>query len=811
MFLKMLRKDLKIHKGLNIIILVFITFMCILTTAFSMYLFGTAAGRKITADVTCMPDLSFRVIYFNGEKSGPENTICSAFESSELISDYECTSIIPVNYSDFIISSPGPDLQYMRDTSRGLFLAEQPRRYNLVYNTDNEAFTLKSGEIAVPWAEASRSGLEPGEKTGIITDTGQIFWFTVKEVYKTPDASMNKFILLNRNDFEVIMNESLYLYGQFRVKAPDKYAAGKYIDNLFITELAQDAYARTEYNQAGTSSSNTRDIILAITVFMGFMCVFMIFIVVISIRFTLISAVKSEIKEIGMMKAIGVNSSGFRLLFSAKYLGFSVFGAVIGITAGIPFAFYLLKQFSPDILLPGKPVFFAAAFVVMLIFSVLTVIHLLAVMKITDRISVTDALHGENRGERFRKLPGLSLHKCRFISPELFMALSDITGGIKRYTFLIVVYVFAAAVMLTSVNLDDTIKSPEYMKYIGSPDNDFSVYFGSTETQNQILAKGGTEKMIMSMNEQFRENGIPAELKTMSCSYASVITDETEDYVNSVNADIMFGDYSTENFTFRKGGTCPVLKNEVALSYNFAKEYGFSVGSIIKLCYSVKPSDDYLIHDWVTEEFTVTGLTDMFGHTVIMGNDFENASADFVRVVSGKIEGNSRQKALYLKKIQEISGENTIISGREAVSNEADYMYPVTGLLKFVLSAVSLLTIALVTVMYYKVIIHEDKRSVLLMRCIGTGKTKIKKWQLLRTLILILISFAAAVIFTKTAGNAVMSYGFGQAGCSGVRFIENPLHVWCAVPASVLAAVCISLAVCMRDINKTELRDVCSE
>jgi len=275
-------------------------------------------------------------------------------------------------------------------------------------------------------------------------------------------------------------------------------------------------------------------------------------------------------------------------------------------------------------------------------------------------------------------------------------------------------------------------------------------------------------------------------------------------------ADIPF-DYSTENFTFRKGGTCPVLKNEVALSYNFAKEYGFSVGSIIKLCYSVKPSDDYLIHDWVTEEFTVTGLTDMFGHTVIMGNDFENASADFVRVVSGKIEGNSRQKALYLKKIQEISGENTIISGREAVSNEAGYMYPVTGLLKFVLSAVSLLTIALVTVMYYKVIIHEDKRSVLLMRCIGTGKTKIKKWQLLRTLILILISFAAAVIFTKTAGNAVMSYGFGQAGCSGVRFIENPLHVWCAVPASVLATVCISLAVCMRDINKTELRDVCSE
>ena len=42
------------------------------------------------------------------------------------------------------------------------------------------------------------------------------------------------------------------------------------------------------------------------------------------------------------------------------------------------------------------------------------------------KISVMDAIHGENRGERFSRIPGVSLNSTKKISVPTFLAVQDI-------------------------------------------------------------------------------------------------------------------------------------------------------------------------------------------------------------------------------------------------------------------------------------------------------------------------------------------------------------------------------------------------
>ena len=65
----------------------------------------------------------------------------------------------------------------------------------------------------------------------------------------------------------------------------------------------------------------------------------------------MLAAIKREEKEIGMMRAIGVDSFRYRWMFAATYITFAVIGGVAGITLGEPLARYVVRKFCKNIIL----------------------------------------------------------------------------------------------------------------------------------------------------------------------------------------------------------------------------------------------------------------------------------------------------------------------------------------------------------------------------------------------------------------------------------------------------------------------------
>ena len=91
-------------------------------------------------------------------------------------------------------------------------------------------------------------------------------------------------------------------------------------------------------------------------------------------------------------------------------------------------------------------------------------IFILHSLRCMNKISVMDTIHGENKGERFKKIPGMFLHKKKLMNIPLFLALGDILGKIKRYAYLIFTYVVSVSMVLLVIQVKDSICSMEYVK-----------------------------------------------------------------------------------------------------------------------------------------------------------------------------------------------------------------------------------------------------------------------------------------------------------------------------------------------------------
>ena len=147
--------------------------------------------------------------------------------------------------------------------------------------------------------------------------------------------------------------------------------------------------------------TNEAMVALIIGVFMILMGVSLIVLIFMCIRFSLRATIKREEREIGTMKAIGVDSLSYRSLFIVKYIAFAIAGGIIGIFAGTFICRYMIRSFISNTLNPQPEALLILGVITTVIFIALMVLFSYMALRRMKKISVMDTIHGENRGERF--------------------------------------------------------------------------------------------------------------------------------------------------------------------------------------------------------------------------------------------------------------------------------------------------------------------------------------------------------------------------------------------------------------------------
>ncbi|MBO7394951.1 MAG: ABC transporter permease [Ruminococcus sp.] len=804
MFFKMLKSDLKRKKGLNVILFVFIAVASILVFAGSVQIFSNFTRDK-TAKKLCRSSDTMLWTADVGENSEYSTKTAEEFlDSEENVIDHS-SSVMTILNDDTI---DYPDFEEMNSyiiQSKIQCIVTLPLEHDCVYDLKDEPFSVPNGCIAVPIDISLNTGVKKGDLIRFTTDTGYTYELEVCCIFKDNlDNGLRRFIVSDA-DYEVLSKDSVQKYISHSVRLKNASQEKKIELENKLEKKEVDLLTIT-HNDA---FDNDHVILQVISVFIILISVFLIAIIFMTIRFTMIADLKSEEKEIGMMKALGVDSLRFRWLFAAKYIAFAIVGGIFGIAAGLPVAGMLVNMFGPDCILPERYEMITIGVLAVAAIITMMIVFSLLVMRRINRISVIDAIHGENHGERFGKGFPMYLHRRKKMPIPLFLALNDILGRFKRYIFLIIAYSLGAAILLLVFNLRNTIINPNYTRYWLIHDYDFELLL-TEELSDKISAERERtgESFYGVINNMFADEGIPAHYDIMYRGTAVLDRGENSHYFT-----LLWKKGEPEKFEYRKGGTVPKLANEAAMSAYTANKLGIKTGDVIKFRLREK-NEDHTGRRWNEKEIVITALIDYLedGDSVlIMGSEYEDGYKAGRWRAGAVIDAPEKEKPAVLKQMRDIYGEQNILDGRHAVMNDVGNFDRLFFLLEYGVGGAVLLVLMLITYLYMSIFVAEEVPETALLKSMGFRSISIKAAYLLRISLLLLISLVLGEGYIWTLGNYLFEIFMKQYNVTGMRFeFEFPVS-FIVIPLIMLAAQLLTALLTLRSVKNIGIWKISEE
>lgn len=791
MFFQILKKELKESPGLNICIFISMIVSSILVVIGSIMLYATVMGFSNSYKLANSTDGFIITAKSVSNYEEKHRALEKWFAGRRDIEFYNCTDVINISPENININNQTlSSLNFV--STIPYYISRMPDKTNLVYDMNDLPFTVQNGTIAIPQWMSSNYKFKVGDKIKLITQIGNTYEFTISKVYKDSSIYMFYRLLLSDSDYEKIALESPLIYNNWEIKTI-AFGDPEIINNIFFELEKAEGLEKlcTYYNSIPFEGSKLLTSIISI--FCTAIAVFLILLVYMMLRFTLISIIKREERSLGIFKAIGVNSLGFKLLLTAKFVFFSIISGGLAIFAGIPAANILLNSVMINIILPSAGVETAIGIISGIMFTALIILFVCLLLRKINKINIINAIRGDYKSERFKKIPGLELSKCRRIKVPLFLALTDILGRFKRYIFLLFSYVIGFSIILIAFQLKNTVLSWDflYKNQMMGP-IDFYIELPQSELEKYYYKSDGSLKGVNDLiNEELKQNNIPAYIETAAFSNGNIIIDGKE-YL----AGIVYGIKNMDILSYRKGSFAPKNQNEVAINYVFAKKFGYSRGDVISVKYKKSHGLGYVE---VTENFIISGFTDTCSNACLLimspqKSDFApmqvtSSQTERSRIVSCQILVSDAQKSYYFEKICQLYGEENVMSADEYLNklliepNEGIFLS-----IKWILTLLVLIVMIFNTALYEKVFIEEEASDIAMLKSLGFTFNKIRLWHYLRVFILVAAGFVIGALLTCLAGNVLLDFAMNIIMyASGFHLIPNVWSEYVLLPLCLIA------------------------
>lgn len=777
MFLKILKKDLWRKKVMNTVLLVLIILASTLVASSSSLMYSTSSALTSFISKSRVADLNITLAdtpEFNGAVQDwvkNEQKVETSYTEKQISLSLEQ------------IKMPEGRTSFSGNTS--LVLAAIPEQVNLIFGEDNEPYTIQQGEIGLPTNLMLTSGIESGDRISFQLE-GITKTFTVSGYFK--DAFMGSNLLgLKRM---VISAED---FTEIEQAVPENSRVNLWsfnaVPGIAATELSgafagADLPINFEVDKSLVAMSYMTDRIISAMMFA--ISLFLIFIAFLTLRFTIVSTLQDEYKEIGVMKAIGFRNQAIKQLYLTKYMGLSLLGGIIGLGISLPLTELMSRKTSQYMILPGGiiSIIISACSTVAIIGFIL--LFCLLCMRKINKASAIDAIRQGQTGERFKASRRIHLHKSRFLHTAFFLALSDVLNRLKSYTSLILTLVLSTAIILIPVNLTNTIVTPKFLEYFGTVGADF---YTKTEMVEKSVDEIQKEKAAIS--QKFRENGFEV---TLTANYALMIKYIADDGQDNRRINAQKNDQD-ESIPYLEG-TAPILKNEIAITTMMSEKYGKKVGDNIQFEINGERSN-----------FIISGLFQSIsneGYGVWIARDY-NPQIVAAYLFSGNINAPEEQKAEIMKGIQsQFSGLN-IKTGMEMLGEITGGFMGQLRSINALLTAIICIITFFITSLFVRLLITKEVHGIAVMKSIGFTNSAIRLWQVLRILIIMAVSLILGVIVANTLGGRLLGLIFRIFGLTKLDLTIVPLQVYLFYPLLILAVVMLAVYTSCGQIKRVQI------
>jgi putative ABC transport system permease protein len=669
-------------------------------------------------------------------------------------------------------------------------LVKQNPTQDLLLNARHEKVTLNEGEIGIPVLLKDRYDLRINDRV-ILQNNGMTREFVVKEFVL--DSMMNSSMV---SSTRILLSDSDFNSLQGKVGEPE------YLIEAYLSDVKAAPEFKSAYENAGLPQNGqavTYSIIFLLSALTDSTTVFVLFLVsllliwvsFICVKFTIMAALEEEVREIGIMKAIGLQFADIRNIYLYKYRVL----AAAGVTTGFILAHLLRGLFTRHIstsfggngLIPSGVVYSLIAAV--LVFVLMNG-YCLQILKKIKHVTVVDSLvNGRGFGKEPSRIKN-GLHSARKLPVNWLLGVLEISNHFISWVIVFSVLLIAVMMIMIPANVLNTFEAPEFITYMGSSMEDILIEIETGENLDNHSAKVIQLLKQDPTVENFNE-------------FRSIRVQTTDAAGRPLNMNIDCGALAGNELQYLQG-QAPAEGSEIALSFLNADEIGKSVGDTLELHFQGEK-----------KPFVISGVY----QDVTSGGYTAKSKHDFTGVAVNKYSFSVDLKDPSQAEITADHWARILGAGISVDPMEEFIDQTLGGVAKQLRAIVIVIAIVgaaltmLMTVLFLKLRLAKDFSEIAILKAIGFSDLDIRKQYLVKVGCISVIGLLAGVILTTVTGNKIIEAALSVTGL-GVKSVElmiNPLIQYLLCPAGLLALVLLVTWVVTRAVKNDQIVSMIQE
>lgn len=270
-----------------------------------------------------------------------QKSIDSFVAKTPFVKKQQTAEMVQINGSNIFIKKKN---QAEHNSVMDISFVKQNSKFDFLLNLNNEVVDVRKGEIGVPIYYMQKYNLRIGDKIWVDKNKNELEFTIsafVRDVQMNPSIVSSKRFVISNEDFERIkrnFGESEYLI-EFQLTDVNKINE---FENLYESSNLPQKGPSITYSLFKTLNSLTDGIIAAMLIIISAL---LMLIASLCIRFTIMTSMEEDYREIGVMKAIGITSKQIQKLYVTKYVVIVASGCICGYILSL----FVTKVFASNI------------------------------------------------------------------------------------------------------------------------------------------------------------------------------------------------------------------------------------------------------------------------------------------------------------------------------------------------------------------------------------------------------------------------------------------------------------------------------
>lgn len=786
---KILKKDIRRRKSVNIILFLFITLASVFLSSSMNNILVVSSAVSYYMDYANVPDVNL-LLDGTDEKAEIDHWL---MEEAPGVLSYDYNTVLRLTEKNILIQREDGDV-ILDSGEANLFLGTMDSSYCKVFDQDGKTFRLNSGEIAMTQHMMDRNHLTPGDCLTIKTgDTVQklVLKLAIKDAaYGNEMAGMNRMIISEADYMRLTEDESSDLVGLYYIDTREEAAFNRELNNQAFSTI-MNAISRNTYTLAYSFDM----IVAALLILIG---VCLILIALLVLRFTLVFTIEEDYREIGIMKAMGLKNLAIRKLYLGKYAVLVTAGAVLGMGISIPVGSLMIAGVDQNMIMKdgGANLWINIGCTILIIVCVLAFCG--NCTRRLNKISAISAIRGGQTGERYRRRAGMRLHNRRKMPVTVFLGMNDILSHVRRFLVLMVTFSVSFLLITIPLNTLNTMQGKKIVdRFLLDPES--AVYLRNIEKEGEqsYHDKAELEAGLRRVELEMKEKGYDASLTALPIYFFCF--EEPERDIKCRLVTIQVPGPNQDYLTYQEG-KAPLLSNEIAFSQNVMNQNEWKVGDIVET-----------VAGGERKELLITGTYSDYmqlGYSARLNPEIDCSEERVFEywniMVDLDTEKSQEELALELSQqfpdyewntAQEIVDRN--VGGVQETLKKM--LHPMTAMLCAV--------IMLITFLMERLFIVREKGEIAMMKSMGYKNRAIRLWQIIRMAGVALVSMVVAVPLSLASNRWVLKPIFGIMGAD-VEIQVVPWQVYGVYPGILLLGIIIAAAAATAVVKKVNIREL---